>query len=183
MSRQPKRIPKYRNRKSDGRAVVTLDGREIYLGKYGTDESRRKYEQLIAEWLANDRRLPARQRSATISVVELCAGYWTHAQGHYRRPDGSTTSRIAIVKPVLRRLKELYGPVLVTACSDEDETCDQYSKCNVRDPLWRLKDRIVQSLASFTLKELAEDDHRSTFPVTVRPGYAESVAVPMRSVD
>ena len=33
---------------------------------------------------------------------------------------------------------------MVTACSDVDETCDQYSKCTVRDPLWRLKDRIVQ---------------------------------------
>ncbi len=59
------------------------------------------------------------------------------------------------------------GPVLVTACSDEDESCDQYDKCNVRDPLWRLKDRIVQSLASFTVNELAGDDEREPLPVTL----------------
>jgi len=49
------------------------------------------------------------------------------------------------------------GPLTVTACSDQDRTCDQYSKCNVRDPLWRLKDRIVAALAGCTLAELAMD--------------------------
>ena len=49
------------------------------------------------------------------------------------------------------------GPLTVTACSDQDQTCDQYAKCNVRDPLWRLKDRIVSALASCTLAELAMD--------------------------
>ena len=49
------------------------------------------------------------------------------------------------------------GPLTVTACSDQDQTCDQYSKCNVRDPLWRLKDRIVSALATCTLAELAMD--------------------------
>jgi len=27
------------------------------------------------------------------------------------------------------------GPLTVTACSTEEENCDQYSKCSVRDPL------------------------------------------------
>jgi Rrf2 family protein len=55
-------------------------------------------------------------------------------------------------------IRAIDGPVMLTACSDEDESCDQYSKCNVRDPLWRLNDRIVESLSSFTLAELAADD-------------------------
>ena len=49
------------------------------------------------------------------------------------------------------------GPLTVTACSDDDQTCDQYLKCNVRDPLWRLKDRIVETLTSCSLAELATD--------------------------
>ncbi len=49
------------------------------------------------------------------------------------------------------------GPLTVTACSDEDHTCEQYSKCNVRDPLWRLKDRIVAAIAGCTLAEIATD--------------------------
>ena len=49
------------------------------------------------------------------------------------------------------------GPLTVTACSDQDHSCEQYSKCNVRDPLWRLKDRIVAAIEGCTLAELATD--------------------------
>jgi DNA-binding IscR family transcriptional regulator len=45
----------------------------------------------------------------------------------------------------------------VTACSDTDHSCDQYSKCNIRDPLWRIKDRIVSALAATSVSELAAD--------------------------
>jgi len=57
------------------------------------------------------------------------------------------------------------GPLTVTACSDEDQTCDQFLKCNVRDPLWRLKDRIVSALAACTLAELATDPPAGAQPV------------------
>ncbi len=49
------------------------------------------------------------------------------------------------------------GPLTVTACSEIDQSCDQYSKCNIRDPLWRIKDRIVSALASTSLAELVAD--------------------------
>ncbi len=53
------RIPKYRHHGATGRAVVTLSGREIYLGKFSTPESREKYDRLVAEWLAAGRRAPS----------------------------------------------------------------------------------------------------------------------------
>jgi Rrf2 family protein len=49
------------------------------------------------------------------------------------------------------------GPLTVTACSDSDHTCDQYTKCNIRDPLWRIKDRIVAALAATSVADLAAD--------------------------
>jgi Rrf2 family protein len=49
------------------------------------------------------------------------------------------------------------GPLMVTACSDTDHSCDQYSKCNIRDPLWRIKDRIVSALQATSVAELAAD--------------------------
>jgi Rrf2 family protein len=49
------------------------------------------------------------------------------------------------------------GPLTVTACSEFDHSCDQYAKCNVRDPLWRIKDRIVSALAATSIAELAND--------------------------
>ena len=54
-------------------------------------------------------------------------------------------------------IQAIDGPVMVTACTDVDETCEQYSKCNVRDPLWRLKDQIMQALTLFTIDELVRD--------------------------
>jgi len=49
------------------------------------------------------------------------------------------------------------GPMTVTACSETDHSCDQFSKCNIRDPLWKMKDRILAALAATTVAELASD--------------------------
>ena len=43
------RIPKYRKHKPSKLAVVSLGGRDIYLGKYGTKESREEYARLVSE--------------------------------------------------------------------------------------------------------------------------------------
>jgi hypothetical protein len=45
----------YRLHRSTGQAVVTLGGKDFYLGRHGTTESRREYDRLTAEWLANGR--------------------------------------------------------------------------------------------------------------------------------
>lgn len=61
------------------------------------------------------------------------------------------------------------GPLTVTACSEGDHSCDQYSKCNIRDPLWRIKDRIVSALAATSVAELAVDITVPPAPVDVQP--------------
>ena len=77
---------------------------------------------------------------------------------HQGTRGGYHLARDATLISVADVIQAIDGPVLVTACSDEDESCEQYAKCNVRDPLWRLKDRIVQSLASFTINELVSEE-------------------------
>ena len=52
--------PKYRRHKSSGKAVVTLNGRDFYLGPYGSKASRIEYDRLVAEWMANHRHPAAR---------------------------------------------------------------------------------------------------------------------------
>lgn len=49
------------------------------------------------------------------------------------------------------------GPVTVTACSSHADRCGQFEKCNVRDPLRRIREVIVSALAATTLDELAND--------------------------
>ncbi len=54
-------------------------------------------------------------------------------------------------------IEAIEGPLTVTACSTEAENCGQYAKCNVRDPLWRIKDRIVSALTTCSLQEISSD--------------------------
>ena len=54
-------------------------------------------------------------------------------------------------------IEAIDGPLTVTACSTSDDHCGQYAKCNVRDPLWRIKDRILEALSTCSLAEIASD--------------------------
>jgi Rrf2 family protein len=54
-------------------------------------------------------------------------------------------------------IQAIDGPVTVTACSTDEGTCDQFAKCNVRDPLWRVRERILSALGECTVAELAAD--------------------------
>src|SRR3954468_13666620 len=54
-------------------------------------------------------------------------------------------------------IQAIDGPVTVTACSTEEGQCDQYAKCNVRDPLWLVRERILSALGECTIAELAAD--------------------------
>jgi len=56
-------------------------------------------------------------------------------------------------------IQAIDGPVTVTACSSEEGigTCEQFAKCNVRDPLWRVRERILAALGECTIAELAAD--------------------------
>jgi hypothetical protein len=51
VSTTPK-VPTYRQHKASGQALVTLSGRDIYLGPFGSPESEERYHQAIGQWLA-----------------------------------------------------------------------------------------------------------------------------------
>ena len=72
-------------------------------------------------------------------------------RGGYRLSRSSTAISVADI------IQAIDGPLTVTACSTEAENCGQYAKCSVRDPLWRIKDRIMDALATCSLQEMAID--------------------------
>ena len=85
------RTPSYRLHKPTGQAVVTLDGRDVYLGQVRLAASQAEYDRLIAEWLANGRQhAPA----ADATIVELMVAYLQHVDAYYVK-DGKPTSRRA----------------------------------------------------------------------------------------
>jgi Rrf2 family protein len=74
--------------------------------------------------------------------------------------------RPAVAISVADVIQAVDGPLTVTACSDTDHSCDQYAKCGIRDPLWRIKDRIVSALAATSIAELAADVALPTPPLS-----------------
>ena len=104
-----KNLPSYRKHKASGRAVVTLSGKDHYLGPYGTEASRHEYDRVILEWLANGRKLcPAEHGKKQLSVNELILQYWNHAKDYYVK-NGQPTSEQGTIKSALRPLRRLYG--------------------------------------------------------------------------
>ena len=72
-------------------------------------------------------------------------------RGGYRLSKPSASISVADI------IQAIDGPLTVTACSTESENCGQYAKCSVRDPLWRIKDRILAALATCSLQEVASE--------------------------
>jgi integrase len=107
-------VPTYRKHKQSGQAVVTLtDGRggrkDVLLGKHRSRESRVEYARVIAEWESAGRSQGCVAALADLTVNELAIRYWTHAEQHYRRPDGTPTNELSDLRLSLQPLKRLYG--------------------------------------------------------------------------
>lgn len=100
-------IPSYRQHKPSKQAIVTLSGRDFYLGAYGTEESRREYDRLVAEWIANGRRLPS-DAGTSITIAELLNDYLDYAREYYKT-DSETTSEYTGMVEAVRPLNLLYA--------------------------------------------------------------------------
>lgn len=70
---------------------------------------------------------------------------------------GYRLGRSAQLISVADVIQAVDGPVTVTACSDTDHNCDQYNKCSIRDPLWKIKNRILESLNTVSVAEMAAE--------------------------
>jgi integrase len=125
MARSP-RVPGYR-RHSSGQARVTLDGKDVLLGPYGSEESKEAYRRTIAEWAERKGQFAPKADAPPLSVNELLLAYYKHAAVYYgfesqpKRGDGYC------LRDALRVVKQLYGstpakefgPLALKACRAE----------------------------------------------------------------
>ncbi len=86
---------------------------------------------------------------------------------------GYQLSRAAQTISVADVIHAIDGPVAVTACSSHAGRCGQFEKCNVRHPLFRIREIIVSALSATSVSELASDQ--------VSPEETRLVAVQGRS--
>ena len=93
-------IPSYRKHKATGQGVVTIDGSDRYLGKHGTDASRRAYDKLIGEWLVDraEHEPPDARPMRDLTVSELVLAYSDFAEEYYRDADGNPQSSLAEIR-------------------------------------------------------------------------------------
>jgi integrase len=107
------RTPSYRHHKPSGQAVVTIAGRDVYLGRHGTPESRAEYDRLVAEWLLQGRPQVARPCAAggDVTVNELVLAYLKWADTYYVK-GGKPTSEVRNIRLALRPVRHLYGDTL-----------------------------------------------------------------------
>lgn len=102
------RVPGYRLHRPSGLAVVTIGGKDNYLGKFGSVESREEYGRLIA---ANARGTPSVEAATPVtgfSINEVVLAFLLHAEKHYVKR-GATTAEYDCFKSAVRPLVELYG--------------------------------------------------------------------------
>ncbi len=99
---------------------------DVYLGAYGTAQSRKEYARVIEEWEAAGRCLAPNSAvdtaKSTLSINELVLAYWKFAEDYYgfKRRRGISFN----IRDALRILKELYGhtpaaefgPLALKAC-------------------------------------------------------------------
>ena len=105
--------PAYRKR--EDRAVVTLTDRhtkerhDYPLGPYDDPTSRQRYHQLLAEWEANDYRLPPplktypRGAAGQMTLDEISLAYWKHCQGYY------FSDEVHCIKGMIKIVRQFFG--------------------------------------------------------------------------
>ena len=94
-----------------GRAVVTLNGRDFYLGRYGSQESKAEYQRLLAEFLSGG--LQAGSLMPDIAINELAAHYLKFADGYYLKA-GKPTAEPDNIALANRPFRQLYGHTLAS---------------------------------------------------------------------
>lgn len=112
MPRPKATVPAYRLHKASERAVVYIDRREVYLGPYGSPESKARYADLVAQRLAQHDHAASQQPAPARSMVtvnQLCLRFLTDYCRRYRRVDGRPSAEVDCFKGVIRHLEPLYG--------------------------------------------------------------------------
>lgn len=117
MSPRVPRIPKYGFHKATGQARVVLNGQSHYLGEYGSEDSRKKYEQIISSWIASSQSLPEESGGPSdLTINELLLAYLRFAEGYYVK-NGKPTSEYCCIKLAIKPLESLYGRLPVAQFS------------------------------------------------------------------
>jgi integrase len=98
-----KQLPQYCHHKPTDRAYVRIDRKMIYLGKHGSAASRREYDRIIAEFIANGRQAFADPDEILVEQLIIRFLDTAEAERNY------SADRITKIVRILRHVDSLYG--------------------------------------------------------------------------
>jgi len=104
MPKRPKKKPAFQLHKGTGQGKVRIEGKDHYLGPYGSTESRERYDDLIAEWFIKNGDVC----NHVMTVDDLCILFMKFAESYYRK-NGKPTCEYTNIRVALRPLIALYG--------------------------------------------------------------------------
>jgi hypothetical protein len=152
--------PKYRRHKASNQAFVEIHKKRIYLGVFGTEASRERYRQMVAElWAAPPPPPRPVNLPRDVTIPELLEAYKRHADEWYRRRDpyakrsaekaGETRSDGDNVPLVpTRTFKNIWKPALLRLL--------QFGEMRARDfqrqHLKRLRDAWIDEICQTTMR-------------------------------
>ena len=105
-------LPRYRKHRASGQAVVSIAGRDHYLGPHNSKASRLQYDRLISEWLLSGRSSAFGSPASQLTVADVLLQFLDYAAGYYGTADRSEYHHfVRIIKPT----RELYGSTTAAA--------------------------------------------------------------------
>jgi len=87
----------------------------------------------------------------------------TLGRSGYLKAEHGSNGGYRLTKPAkqisaLEVIRQIDGPVILTACFTDEGTCDQSDHCNVKRPLQRIHEAILQLLENITIDDMARDE-------------------------
>jgi integrase len=127
-----KRVPSYRLHKASGQAVVTIDGRDHYLGRYDSPDSHEAYGRTIAAWKAGTLGSLQRTRAPqgpTVAAVVVAFLEAVEKAGRYTK-GGKPTSERLLQARAMRPLVKLFGGTLAASFGPLDLVTVRAALCH-----------------------------------------------------
>jgi len=106
------KLPSYRRHRASGQAVVTLAGRDVYLGLHGTKVSRDEYDRVIGEWLASGRTAARPADAPALTFMEMVNGFRKAVQP---KRDDYRAVMVLLVRLYGRKPVADFGPLALQA--------------------------------------------------------------------
>ena len=124
--------------------MSAFGGRDHYLGEYGSEASRLKYDELVAELLSGEA-----TSGAGLNLNSILAQWWAECKRRYSKHGKGRFGNAVCWRPVIRLLREQHGlasaedlgPAKLRRTIEEAAKADGWSLRYSRDVLSRAKAR------------------------------------------